>query len=145
MQYKDFEIALKNKAMSLDNTYWIVDYRFDDINNKPIRHVTPTEVAVFNVADTPPPKRVYYADYYFKPLGATGKPLAKVIAPYDNTGYRGYTGISVQVFETEKEAKDFYRSQCQIIIDQIEVAQHEMNRRFAIMQKEVIESMLSNN
>lgn len=85
---------------------------------------------VFNNDDLPPNKRVYYSDHHFRPLGKKGEPISTVIAPYDNTGYRTYTGISLNIFFNEKECKDFYVNQCKVNIQRIEEAKIRSSQYF---------------
>lgn len=48
-------------------------------------------------------KNIYYSPIFFKEI-KNGKVLKTEIAPYDNTGYRLYPGVSLQIFDTEEEA-----------------------------------------
>ncbi len=50
---------------------------------------------------------MYHSDY------------SKIIAPYDNTGFRSRTGESVNIFYTEKECWEFYNKQCDKIVDKM--------------------------
>lgn len=91
-----------------DKIVYICDYRITDRNKKPIRNVSPTEVLV--VHKTESKKTVYYSDYCFKPLGVNGKPLSKIIMPFDNTGYRSFTGNPVFVFDNMDECVEKWNS-----------------------------------
>lgn len=69
---------------------WICDYRANaDPTKKPIRGIEPTPVVVTDAKETN--KTIYYSPIYFRPV-KNGHVMSKVIAPMDNTGYRGYTG-----------------------------------------------------
>lgn len=91
---------------------YICDYRFNSIDDKPIRHIQPMKVVVCSNDDLPKNKRVYYSDIHFRPVGENDKIQSRIIAPFDNTGYRAYTGVSLNIFYDEKECKEFYRQQC---------------------------------
>ncbi len=55
-------------------------------------------------------KIIYYSPIYFRPV-KNGHIMSKVIAPMDNTGYRGYTGESVNIFYTVEDCVKCYREQ----------------------------------
>lgn len=84
---------------------WVCDYRYNDFNNKPIRHIRPTKVNCVSIEETN--KRVYYSECFFR----EGEKKSSVIKLYDNTGYRTYPGISLQVFTTEEECRKEYSAQ----------------------------------
>lgn len=130
MLYPELLALIESGDKKIGDPVWVVDVRHDDILNKPIRNIPPTKVSIFGADMLPERKRVYYADYHFRMVGKTGKPLAAVIAPYDNTGYRGFTGVSVNIFLTEREAKQFYITQCETIIVAAETAAEQWAKRF---------------
>ena len=90
---------------------WVCDYRFNNrMVEKPIRHIKPTKVIVCSNGDLPKNKRVYYSNVHFKPLNKKGLPIkSKVIAPYDNTGFRSYAGVALEVFLNKEECFSHYR------------------------------------
>jgi hypothetical protein len=112
MEFKEFSENHFEKTVNIGDTVWICDYRHDDIMNKPIRHVIPQAVVIADNADLPKNKTVYYSPIHFLPLGKGGVPKKQVIAPFDNTGFRGRTGTSVNIFDSEKECRAFYLIQC---------------------------------
>lgn len=81
---------------------WICDYRFKDFDNKPIRHVEPKKVTIISIEETD--KTVYYSDSYFR----EGDKKSSVIKLFDNTGYRSYAGVPLQVFTEEVECREAY-------------------------------------
>lgn len=93
---------------------WVCDYRHDDIAHKAIRHVPPQAVLVRPNLETS--QRIYYSESHFAPLNAKGQPLAKVIALFDNTGYRSISGTPVQVFDNEAECRSAYVQACHELI-----------------------------
>ena len=96
----------------LDKQFWICDYRLNENkDSKPIRSITPKLVKVFLNESLPKGKKVYYSPIHFKEV-KNGKTLSTVIAPYDSTGYRYYHGVSVSIFNTERECKDCFEQQC---------------------------------
>ncbi|GAA4879094.1 hypothetical protein GCM10023310_69020 [Paenibacillus vulneris] len=98
--------------LNIGDIVYICDYRFNDIDNQPIRHIPPMKVVVCSNEDLPKNKRVYYSEVHFRPIGTNGKVQSRIIAPFDNTGYRAYTGTSLNIFYDEQKSKDFYRTQC---------------------------------
>ncbi len=119
MNYPDFELGLERGVFSMQSTYWIVDYRFDMDNLKTIRHVSPTEVFVFDKRIIPTANRIYYSNYYFRRVGKSGKPLKGIIQTY---GYQpnGYGGIHVSAFK--KAAEEFYKTQCEEALESVKMS-----------------------
>lgn len=117
MLHKDY----KDKVV-IEEEVWICDYRFNDIDNKPIRHVKPKRVVVWSNRDLPKNKKVYYSEFHFREIKENGKPSSTVIVPYDNTGYRSYAGDSLNIFYDEKECIKHYKKQCKEIIKRFEAA-----------------------
>lgn len=116
MNWNDF---LLNNDDIVGKKVWITDIRLSD-GNAFIRHVPPQEVMIFSNTDLPKNKRVYYSNYHFRKLNSKGEPLKQIIAPYDNTGYRSYTGVSVRVFNNEEDALDEYNSMIDKVIEEYE-------------------------
>ena len=84
---------------------WVCDYRYKDFNNKPIRHVKPTKVNC--VSNTETDEKIYYSECFFR----EGEKKSSIIRLYDNTGYRMYPGIPLQVFTTEEECRAEFSAQ----------------------------------
>lgn len=105
---------------------FIVDVRLSD-GNAYLRNVPPTEVMITSNSELPKNKRVYYSNYHFRKLNKKGEPLKQIIAPFDNTGYRSYTGVSVHVFETYEEATEKFNEQLDDIINQYEDRKAELD------------------
>lgn len=117
MKHSDYKSVYK-----INEEVWICDYRYNDIDNKPIRHVQPKKVVVVGNEELPKNKKVYYSDFHFRAIKENGKPSSAIIAPYDNTGYRSYTGESLNIFYSEKECKQHYKKQCKENIKKFEAA-----------------------
>lgn len=95
---------------------WICDFRYNNIDEKAIRHIRPQKVVALGNDKLPSNKTVYHSEFHFRPIGKKGEPLKQVIAPFDNTAW----GKSVNIFFEEEECKNFYISQCQDIIEECE-------------------------
>lgn len=134
MDYKEFSLGL---PQVIGDTVWVCDYRHDDITEKPIRNIKPTEVVVVNNDDLPKNERVHYADIHFKPIGKNGEMLKKIIKPYDNTGYRSYAGVSLNIFFTKEDCIEKYKEQCEKIKEQINEAEALMLSRFEKMKSDL--------
>ena len=81
---------------------WVCDYRYNDFNNKPIRHVKPTKVKCLSNNETK--NRIYYSECFFR----EGEKKSSLIKLFDNTGYRSFSGISLEVFTEEQECIEAY-------------------------------------
>lgn len=145
MDYKEFE-TLREANPHL-NEVWICDFRYDDFANKPIRHVEPTLVQVIDNSELPPGKTVYYSDFHFRPIGKNGTVTTKIIAPYDNTGFRGRTGTSVIISLTKEENIEQYILLCQTAQEGLEKHKQEtlnlIDSRIAEIAKRVSSSSAS--
>jgi len=107
------QFLLENETV-IGKQIWIVDYRRGKSGGY-VRHVPPTLVKVTCNSELPKNKRVYYSDYHFRKV-KNGKVSKEILAPYDNTGYRSYTGVSVNIFYTYEEAAKKYNEQIEEII-----------------------------
>lgn len=137
MLQKELEYLLLGVRYNLGDRLWVCDFRYEDINQKPIRNVPPQEVALINNTQLPEGKKVYYSDFHFRALTKTGQVSAKVIAPYDNTGYRSFTGVSINIFKTEEECWNCYRRQAAEVLLQIDKAQAEQIKRFSDLRVQI--------
>lgn len=108
---------------------WVCDYRNSEkgAGLKPIRNIKPTFVQVCANGEK---DRVYYSPVHFKEVKANGNLNSKVIAPYDNTGYRCLTGTSLNIFETKEECVTFFNSQLKVAIKDIENEAESYNKHF---------------
>lgn len=140
MDYVTFIERNKNRDL-IGEIVWVCDYRHNDIANKPIRHIKPTEVIIVSNDDLPDNKTVYYSDIHFRPIGKKGQPLKRIIAPYDNTGFRSYPGVSLNIFLTKEECVKHYFKQCQEILGEIEEEIVRVNERLDGIKMEINEFM----
>jgi hypothetical protein len=99
---------------------WICHYHRPDIDKKPLRCVPPTRVQIMSNESLPKNKKVYYSETHFAPLKSDGTPYKKVIAPFDNTGYRSYTGSPVYVFDSESECINVWNIQILECVDKFD-------------------------
>lgn len=133
-------MELDNDELKYGQIVWICDYRHNDIFKKPIRNIKPIKVMVIDNEKLPKNKRVYYSETHFRKLNKKGEANSTVIVPFDNTGYRGYTGKCVDIFDNEIECIKCYLKQCAEIMKMIENGRKESNERFNNMIKEVSEN-----
>jgi len=108
------EFMLENESV-IGKQIWITDYRRGKSGGY-VRHVPPTLVEVTSNSELPKNKRIYYSDVHFRKI-KNGKVSKEIHAPYDNTGYRSYTGVSVNIFYTYEEAVQKYNEQIDEMID----------------------------
>lgn len=117
MKINTDEIRKENSPW-IGKDVWITEVNF---NMEKPRIIKPKLVRVRDIDEAPKNKRIYYSAVYFSPLGKKGEPLSTVIALFDNTGYRAYTGNPLSVFETEKEANEWFIEKIgNVIQDRIE-------------------------
>lgn len=95
MNYQEF---LNSNESVLGKQIWITDYRRGKSGGY-VRHIPPTLVEVTCNSELPKNKRVYYSEFHFRKV-KNGNVSKEILAPYDNTGYRSYKGVSVNVFYT---------------------------------------------
>lgn len=126
---------IKHEDLRRGMILWACDYRYNDINNKPIRHLKPTQVMVMPKSKTK--RRIYYSDFYLAPIGKSGKPLKKVIPIFDNTGYRGYTGVPVQLFLLEYQCIAVYKDFKKKARIQLEEWYTESTKRYEAIKGEL--------
>ncbi|MBE7896095.1 hypothetical protein G7L40_20655 [Paenibacillus polymyxa] len=123
-------LEFRSKA-KIGEEVWICDYRYNDVDNKAIRHIPPKKVVVVNNEDLPKNKRVYYSEFHFRELKESGKLSSTVIAPYDNTGYRAYTGVSLNIFYDKEECIKHYLNQCVENLKQFDDAKVKKNTYYS--------------
>lgn len=101
--------------------YFVCDYR-KDTTQKAIRHIKPTEIILqdeddYNRAGKKYP-RVHYSRYAFVQMNQKGEPVySKNISPFDNTGWRSYTGVGLNIFDNLQECIDHYNSQVKAVVE----------------------------
>lgn len=98
---------------------WICHYHRPDMNKKPLRNIPPTRVIVRSNSELPKNKSVYYSASHFSPLSKNGAPLAKVISPVDNTGYRSRSGTPLLVFDNERDCNKSWNEQMVKCVDEV--------------------------
>lgn len=94
--------------------FWVCDLRYNDYANKPIRNVEPTLVEV--VHNSIAKGQIYYSEVHFRPVNKKGELTAKIIKIFDNTGYRSFSGIPINIFTTEEECNAHYQEQLKTVI-----------------------------
>lgn len=98
-----------------DTKVWVCDLRYTDFSKKAARNLKPSLVMIRGNDETT--KTIYYSSSHFVSLNKIGEPInSKIIPLFDNTGYRSFRGIPINVFETEEECRSFYKSQVKTAI-----------------------------
>ena len=109
--YMEYDIEELKKVGYSGLRFWVCDYRFRNIDQKPIRAVTPTEAIYTYEKGT----SSSYDKLYFKAISSkTGVVLSKLISIYDNTAY---SSELLHVFDTEAECREFFAKQVKEILD----------------------------
>lgn len=120
IERKGSNVAYHNLENVIGKRVWICDYRLGEGGaiNKPIRAITPKYVEVCSNSTLPKSKTVYYSPIHFREV-KNGKASSNIIAPYDNTGYRCYPGVSLNIFDKEKDCRNFFMKQCNEMLESI--------------------------
>ena len=145
MLYTELEHKIVKGEINIEtDCVWISDYRLGtDPTSKPIRHVKPTKVKTFKATGgcikLTKNKKVYYSNYHFRTLNKNGTISSKIIAPYDNTGFRSYTGVSLNIFMTEEECREHYLSLCESVKNALEEYKDIYMKTFDVLINEADE------
>lgn len=114
------------------NIVFITDIRITEGGNKFIRHIPPQKVMILSNEKHPTKKTIYYSDYHFRKMNGD-KVLKQVIAPFDNTGYRSYSGIPVKVFDNIEDCIKAYNEMIEVAssiydkrINELEIKKKEL-------------------
>ncbi len=98
---------------------------------KLIRNIPPQKVLVRCNKHLNKNKTIYYSESHFLGLNKNGEPLkSKVIAPYDNTGYRAFTGTPLKVFDNLKDCEESYNIQKEVI-------RNKMKEKIKVLQEKI--------
>jgi len=92
---------------------WICDYRWLDFDKKEDRKVEPKQVLIRSTDETK--KRVNYSHSFFSEIKKGNVVNSSLIKLFDNTGYRWYSGVALNVFTEEKECRDYYKTQANLV------------------------------
>lgn len=109
--------------------FWICDYRFLSLREKPIRSVSPVQAVLF-VLDRGDNSNKFYrrpAKMEFAILGKNGRPLTRRINFTDNTA--SWHSGQLNVFDNEKECRECFAKQAEkILADLVEYEEQELLR-----------------
>ena len=116
---------------------WICHYLRPDLNKKPLRNIPPTKVLIQSNDALPKNKTVYYSHTHFVPISKSGKVLAKIISPVDNTGYRMLAGNELNIFTTEKECISKWNEEVDLVCSKLEAKELSAAEQWRL-QKEAL-------
>tara|TARA_R110000851_G_scaffold23134_1_gene68037 strand:- start:1462 stop:1878 length:417 start_codon:yes stop_codon:yes gene_type:complete len=112
---------IKLEDLKAGQKVYICDYRQEDLNKKPIRNVKPMLVQVVSNDDLPKNKTVYYSKVHFRMIKNKGEGVTvRIIPPFDNTGYRSYPGVMLNIFDNYEECADLFKVQIDDVIERLE-------------------------
>lgn len=106
---------------------WICDYRWKDFNKRPNRNIKPTLVFIRDCSETY--KRVNYSNSYFSEIKKDKVVNSSVIKLFDNTGWRSFAGLALNVFTEQKECEDFYNDQRDLILKDADNYQNDFKSK----------------
>lgn len=99
-------------------TVWVCDFRWTDFDKKEDRNIKPTQVLVRSTSETA--KRVNYSDSFFSEIKKDKVVNSSMIKLFDNTGYRSYAGVALNVFTEESECRAHYKKQANEVLKAFE-------------------------
>jgi len=101
-----------------------------------IRNIEPTEVMIMSNNTLPKNKRIYYSESHFVKLKKDKTPSKTVIGLFDNTGYRSYSGVALNVFDNMDECKKIYNNQKKKIAEDMEIEIENLTEKMKNFIKE---------
>ncbi|MDD5648799.1 MAG: hypothetical protein PHF86_00010 [Candidatus Nanoarchaeia archaeon] len=118
------EIRISDSSY-LNKDLWVCDLRFNNNSiEKPIRKVAPTKINL--VSNDKVSKRIYYSDNSLVPYNKKGELVfSKAFGIYDNTGFRSFTGVPLEIFDSEEECKNQYKKLIKLAIQFINKKKEE--------------------
>lgn len=126
---KGFDTTYEKLENVVGKQVWVCDYRNSEkgADLKPIRNIKPLLV---QICANDEKNSVYYSPVHFKEVKTNGKLNSRVIAPYDNTGYRCLTGTSLNIFEAKEECVKCFNNQLQVAIRDVEKESKSYKKHF---------------
>lgn len=82
------------------------------------RIIQPVRAKLVPREEAPKNKTIYYSYNFFKVYKDNGKLDSKVVAVFDNTGFRGYRGNPISIFDNYDEAVTWFNAEIQKVIDE---------------------------
>lgn len=121
---------IEENSKHIGRDYWIAEV---NTFSERYRIIEPTRARLFSAEESS--KTIYYSNTFFKPYSKTNpeKLLKKVIPIFDNTGFRSNKGNPISVFETELEAKTWFK---QKMIELLDYRKSEIERIVKLHEKE---------
>jgi hypothetical protein len=106
---------------------WICDYHQPDFNLKPRRNIPPTKVKIVPNDG----KKIYYSESHFVKVADDGSvKFNKFWAPFDNSGYRSFSGHPVSVFDDELDCRIAWNTKISAILAEVQQAKQASINRF---------------
>jgi hypothetical protein len=130
------EIKELRDGVHIGKEVWICDYRWTDFDKKEDRNIKPTKVLIRDTDDTT--KRVNYSHCFFSEIKKDKVVNSSLIKLFDNTGYRSFAGIALNVFTTEGECRKHYKKQAEIVFKEFENYKSTKLRRLDIISNQIV-------
>ena len=115
---------------------WICDYRWNDFDIKQTRNIKPTKVLIRSSSEIK--KTVYYSNCFFSEIKKDKVINSSVIKLYDNTGFRSYAGVSLNVFTEEEECREFYKKQAKEVFAEFDKYRKGKLKRLDAISNEIL-------
>jgi len=130
------EIKELRDGVHIGKEVWVCDYRWTDFDKKEDRNIKPTKVLIRSTDDTS--KRVNYSNCFFSEIKKDKVVNSSLIKLFDNTGYRTFAGIALNVFTTEAECLKHYKKQAEIVFKDFENYKSTKLRRLDIISNQIV-------
>jgi len=138
-------MKINTSDITKNNTYlnkdvWVCDLRFNNGIEKPIRKVKPIKVNVQSAELAK--KTIYYSNNALIPYNKKGElNFNQAIGIYDNTGFRSFPGVPLEIFDSEEECVERYkwlvRQAINILIKTRENTIQIINDRISTLKTEI--------
>lgn len=145
MTYNELENLIEKGKVQEGTILWITDLRFGENGAlcEFIRNIKPTKVVLTNNTHLPQNKTVKYSFYHFRALNKDGSiSKSKIIAPFDRTGYRGYRGVSLNIFFNEEDCIHCYKNLCKARLADLDLHRTKILKKFKEIEDSIEKELL---
>ena len=141
----DTKELTKEDSPYIGKKLWISEFKREDLDKKASRFIRPQKALLRSNSEINSNKRIYYSYNHFVGLNKKGEiSKSKIIAIFDNTGYRSYQGTSIQVFDNEQECRESFVAQAEEIGRRVDIMIESAKKYWEDIRSE-INSEIKNN
>ncbi len=141
----DTKEIIKGDSLYIGKKLWISEFKREDLDKKASRFIRPQRALLRSNSEINSNKRIYYSDNHFVGLNKKGELLkSKIIAIFDNTGYRSYTGTSIKIFDNEQECRDSFVAQAEEIGQRVDIMIESSKKYWEDVRSEINSEIINN-